>query len=70
MVYHYQDMVTDCIKLDEDLWEGWNILQDLLHYRWYGSFEDSLRIIVHTSERLKNTNIHSYYCLKENYITE
>lgn len=56
VVYHYQDMVTECIKLDQDLWGGWNILQDLLHYKWYGSFEDSLRYIIHISERLKNTN--------------
>ena len=55
VVYHYQEMVTECIKLDEDFWEGWNILQDLLHYKWYGSFEDSLSYIVHTSERLKRT---------------
>ena len=55
VVYHYSDLVSECIKLDQDLWEGWIILQDLLHYKWYGSFEDSLRYIIHTSERLKDT---------------
>ena len=55
VVYSYQEMVTECIKLDVDLWEAWNILQDLLHYKWYGSYEESLSFIVHVAERLKNT---------------
>lgn len=55
VVYSYQEMVTECIKLDADLWEAWNILQDLLHYKWYGSYEESLSFIVHVAERLKNT---------------
>ena len=57
VVYHYSDLVTECIKLDQSLWEGWIILQDLLHYKWYGSFEDSLRYIIHISERLKDTDV-------------
>ena len=56
VIYHYADLVTDCVKLDQNLWEAWNVLQDLLHYKWYGTYEDSLRFIVHISERLKNTN--------------
>lgn len=55
VVYSYSEMVTDCIKLDPDLWEGWNILQDLLHYKWYGSYEESLGYVIHISERLKDT---------------
>ena len=54
--YHYCDMVTDCVKLDEDFWEGWNVLQDLLHYRWYGTYEESLLFIDNISKRLKGTN--------------
>ena len=54
--YHYCDMVTDCVKLDEDFWEGWNVLQDLLHYRWYGTYDESLLFIENISKRLKDTN--------------
>lgn len=55
VVYHYQEMVTECIKLDQDFWEGWNVLQDILHYKWYGTYDESLSFIIHMSERLKNT---------------
>ena len=54
--YHYCDMVTECIKLDKDFWEGWNVLQDLLHYRWYGTYEESLLFIENISNRLKETD--------------
>ena len=55
VIYHYQEMVVECIKLDQDFWEGWNVLQDMLHYKWYGTYDESLSFIIHMSERLKNT---------------
>lgn len=55
VVYPYKEMVTECIKLDKDLWEAWNILQDLLHYKWYGTYDESLGFIIHVAERLRNT---------------
>ena len=55
VIYHYQEMVAECIKLDQDFWEGWNVLQDILHYKWYGTYDESLSFIIHMSERLKNT---------------
>ena len=55
VVYHYDDIVSECIKLHNDLWAGYNILQDLLHYRWYGSYEDSLKFIENLSKRLIDT---------------
>ena len=55
IVYHYDTMVTTCIKLDPDFWEGWNVLQDIYHYKWYGTYDESLAFIVHMSERLKGT---------------
>ena len=55
VVYHYDEMVSSCIKLDKDLWEGSLVLQDLLHYKWYGSYEDSLRFIELMSKRLIDT---------------
>ena len=55
VVYHYDDMVSECIKLDDNLWTGYNILQDLLHYKWYGNYEDSLKFIEMISKRLIDT---------------
>lgn len=56
VVYHYDQLVTESIKTDQDLWEGWNVLQDIFHYKWFGTYEDSLRFIEQISKRLKDTN--------------
>jgi len=52
-VYHYDDLIFDCVLKDKYLLEGYNILQDLYHYneKFY-TFDDAYKFINDTSERL------------------
>ena len=55
VVYNYKDLIIDCLKLDMDFWDGWSVLQDLLHYKWYGTYEESYNFIFWISKRLQDT---------------
>lgn len=53
--YHYTDMVFNCLLLDKNLLESYNILQDLLHYNHNDTFQESLDFIDYISQRLMLT---------------
>ena len=55
-VEHFTDMVFDCIKKDQDFWDGYAILQELLTYGRYRSFEDALKFIRRISNKLLTSN--------------
>ena len=55
-INHYDTLVFDCIKLDNDLWDGYNSLQDLYHHPYSSNFEESLSLVLFLSNKLKNSN--------------
>lgn len=56
ITYTYEELVFECIKLDEKLWTAHLALQDLFHFSRYSSFEEAYNFIEHLSERLKNAD--------------
>jgi len=52
-IYHYDDLIFDCVLKNRDLLEGYNVLQDLYHYNEkFFSFTEAYKFINDTSERL------------------
>ena len=41
----YGKIILSCLKMNQAFWDGYNILQELIHYNRYSSFEESLKFI-------------------------
>jgi transposase len=55
-VFHYDDLILECLKLDSDLWSGYAILQELFSYaNHYYSFEEAVNFINRLVSRLYAT---------------
>ena len=52
-IHHYDEMIYDCIRLDNDFWEGYLSLQDLFHHSYYSTFDESLEFVEFLSKKLK-----------------
>ena len=55
-IFHYDQLIFSCIKLNMKLWTGYSALQDLLHYSYYADFEESLNFINFLNNKLKNSD--------------
>ena len=55
-IIHFDDLLFRCIKKDDFLWTGYNILQELLHYSSYSTFEEALNFVLRIAKRLEETN--------------
>lgn len=51
-VYHYDDLLFECLLKDDNLLEAYNTLQDLFRYQELDTFSESLQFIDHISKRL------------------
>ncbi|MFA5235641.1 MAG: transposase [Bacilli bacterium] len=51
-IVHYDDMVFQCIKINNSLWTGYSILQELFKYVSYTNYEDATNFIIRISNRL------------------
>ena len=55
-VIHYDDLLFRCLKLDDNLWTGYDILQELFRYTDYWTFEEALNFVLRISKRLEDSN--------------
>ncbi len=55
-IIRYDDLLFRCLKLDEHLWTGYNILQELFRYTDYWTFEEALNFVLRISNRLENSD--------------
>lgn len=55
-VIHYDDLLFRCLKLDDNLWTGYNILQELFRYTDYWTFEEALSFVLRISKRLEESD--------------
>ena len=53
--YHFDDMVSSCVKLDGDLLTAYNILQDLYRYDQRTNFKEALDFVEFISKRLTDS---------------
>ena len=49
---HYGDMIIRCLHKSNTLWEGYSILQELLNYSRYDTFDEALSFILRISKKL------------------
>ena len=42
---NYGDIILSCLKLNQPFWDGYSILQELIHYDKYTTFSESLKFI-------------------------
>lgn len=50
--YHFDELVSSCVKLDGDLLTAYNILQDLYRYNQKVNFKEALEFVEFISKRL------------------
>ena len=55
-IFHYDELVYSSIKLSEKLWTGYLALQDIFHFSYFSTYEETLDYIEHLSNKLKNSN--------------
>lgn len=56
-IFHYDDLLFDCLLLDVNLLEAYNALQDLYHYKdKFYTFNEAYNFICHLSNRLSLIN--------------
>ena len=55
-VFHFDELLYSSIKLNDKLWTGYLALQDLFHYSYYSSYEETLNFIEFLSQKLKNSS--------------
>jgi transposase len=51
---HYDDMLFRCVRSTQNLWDGYDILQELLSYREYGTFTEAAAFVERISKRLQD----------------
>lgn len=56
-IFHYDDLLFECLKYDNELSIGYNILQDFYHYHLKRNFNEALEFINYIIYRLDNSNI-------------
>lgn len=47
------DLVQECISLDMNLWDGYNMLQELFRYHYYSSFEEAKNFVDRVINKLR-----------------
>ena len=47
------DLVQECISLDMDLWDGYNMLQELFRYHYYSTFDEANNFINRVINKLR-----------------
>ena len=52
---HYDDIIFECIKLDQSFWEGYNILQEMYELKNYTTYKEASEYIEYLAERLDLT---------------
>lgn len=55
--FHYDQLVSDCVKLDSDFLNAYNILQDIYKYDQYTNFKDALSFVDFISKRLLDSKL-------------
>ncbi len=55
-VFHFDELLFSSIKLNDNLWSGYLILQDLFHFSYYSTYEESLNFVKFLSNKLKTSN--------------
>lgn len=55
--YHFDDLIFECLKYDNNLLIAYNILQDFYHYYQKRNFNDALEFIQFISNRCIDSNI-------------
>jgi len=56
-IFHYDDLLFECLKYDNELAIGYNILQDFYHYHQKRNFTEALEFINYIIHRLYDSNI-------------
>ena len=51
-VFHYDNLIYKCITFDSDFWEGYLVLQDLFHFNFKRTYDETLSFVKHISARL------------------
>ena len=54
--YHFDDLVFECLKYDNELRTGYNILQDFYHYYLKRNYDEALNFIKFISDRCIDSN--------------
>ena len=54
--YHFDELVSSCIKLNRDLLTAYNILQDLYRYDQKNNFKESMEFVEFIAKRLINSD--------------
>jgi len=60
--YHYDDLIFECLKYNDDLRTGYSILQDFYHYYQKRNYDEALKFIEFISNRCINTD--NYHLIK------
>lgn len=55
-VFHFDELVSSSIKLNDKFLQGYLSLQDLFHQSYYSSYDEILVFINFLSQKLKNSN--------------
>jgi transposase len=53
-VEHYDDLLFRCVRSTRNLWDGYDILQELLSYREYDTFTEAIAFVERISGRLQS----------------
>ncbi len=56
VMFHYDEMITHCIKLNSDLWTAYNCLQDLYKYLRFYSYSETDKFISWIAKKLIDSN--------------
>ncbi len=51
----YNQIIQNCIKMNDAFWDGYMILQELIHYKKYNTFQESLKFIDRIIARLNTS---------------
>jgi len=53
-MFHYDELLKRCIRLNSSLWSAHNTLQDLLNYQTKYTFDEALKFVERISNNLQN----------------
>lgn len=54
--YDYRTLILNCLKLDINLWDAHSILQEMLEYNSYFSYEEALNFVLRIVKKLELTS--------------
>lgn len=54
-IFHFDELVYYSIKLNEKFWTGYNALQDLTHFNYYSTYDETLNFVEFLSQKLRNS---------------